>query len=110
MVDRLQRSSPWRSNTCACTVRAVASSGVWLITATERSSYPYWTCRGSFATFAPNVEPFGSRNQSNRFQCNDGHALLSIHWISPVEPYLFRENASNIARSFSYAMTWALRT
>ena len=62
-------------------------------------------CNGSFAIFAPKVDPFGSRNQSNRFQCNDGQALLSIHWITPVEPYLFPENASNIARSFSYAIT-----
>ena len=37
----------------------------------------------------------------------EGQALLSIHWMTPVESYLLRAYASNIARSPSYAITWA---
>src|SRR5882672_9512881 len=74
-------------------------------TATDRSSYEYSTWTGSFAFFDPKYPPAGRRYQSNKCQYMDGHALLNIHWMTPVETYSLRRYASNIARSPSYAMS-----
>src|SRR5690242_72791 len=73
-----------------------------LTTTTDASSYEYCTCSGSFAFRVPKYPPAGIKYQSYRCQIIDGHALFSIHWITPVDVYLFLPYASNIARSPSY--------